>query len=146
MPDDNSRRMLMPAEVARITGVNRLTVAKWADQGALPSVRTKGGHRRYRASDVRAFLARPRPRPETPSRYAPRASARIRFGTKSAAALCGTPEAAPGTPGEAAVILGQNTAGGDIILAASSLEWLDDLESAIQAARARFVIAARDRA
>ena len=33
------------------------TVSRWATSGKLASIRTPGGHRRFRESDVRAFLA-----------------------------------------------------------------------------------------
>jgi excisionase family DNA binding protein len=37
--------------------VDRKTVTRWAADGKLPSIRTPGGHRRYKASDVRAIMA-----------------------------------------------------------------------------------------
>ena len=40
------------------------TVTRWAKSGKLTSVRTPGGHRRYRESEVRALLtATPEPEP-----------------------------------------------------------------------------------
>lgn len=36
--------------------VDPKTVGRWALSGLLPSVRTPGGHRRYREADVRALL------------------------------------------------------------------------------------------
>ena len=142
MPDDNTPVMLTPGEVALMARVDRKTVVRWAREGAIPSLSTPGGHYRFRAAAVHAFLARRRPR-TAPQRFAPEASARIRYGPRSAAALCKTPRL-PDTavPGAAAIILGVNAAGGMITLETASLEWLDDVESAIQAARARFVVAA----
>jgi excisionase family DNA binding protein len=50
-PDD----LLTPAEVAAIGRVDPKTVTRWAHSGRITSaVRTPGGHRRYRAADVRA--------------------------------------------------------------------------------------------
>ena len=49
-------RLLTSAEVASVFRVTRTTVASWARTGRLPSVRTPGGHRRYRESAVRALL------------------------------------------------------------------------------------------
>ena len=42
--------------------VDPKTVTRWAQAGKLASVRTLGGHRRYRAADVEALLAGERPR------------------------------------------------------------------------------------
>jgi excisionase family DNA binding protein len=50
-------RLLKAAEVARLFGVSGKTVMRWASGGRLPSVRTPGGRRRYRESDVRRLLA-----------------------------------------------------------------------------------------
>ncbi|WP_432112759.1 MerR family DNA-binding transcriptional regulator [Streptomyces sp. S1] len=44
--------LLHPEEVARVFGVSIRTVARWSDIGKLRSIRTAGGHRRYRQSDV----------------------------------------------------------------------------------------------
>jgi excisionase family DNA binding protein len=48
--------LLTPGEVGRLFRVNPRTVWRWANQGRIRSVRTPGGHRRYRAADVRALL------------------------------------------------------------------------------------------
>ena len=40
------------SETAKILGVHPSTVRNWADQGQLPVYRTKGGHRRFRRSEV----------------------------------------------------------------------------------------------
>jgi excisionase family DNA binding protein len=42
--------------VANRFGVSRQTVRDWAEKGLLPSFRTPGGQRRFRAEDVDAFL------------------------------------------------------------------------------------------
>jgi excisionase family DNA binding protein len=48
--------LLTPREVAKLLGVRASTVASWARIGALkPAMRTVGGHRRYRRTDVDAF-------------------------------------------------------------------------------------------
>jgi excisionase family DNA binding protein len=54
-------KMLTPGEVAALIGVNPKTVSRWAKAGKLPSVRTLGGHRRYREDDVRAAIRPDRP-------------------------------------------------------------------------------------
>jgi excisionase family DNA binding protein len=38
--------------------VDAKTVARWAEDGKLSSIRTLGGHRRYIASEVHALLRR----------------------------------------------------------------------------------------
>lgn len=62
--------LLTPAEVARIFRVDPKTVTRWADSGKLHSIRTIGGHRRYRLEDLlphlRPLLAGARLRPERP--------------------------------------------------------------------------------
>jgi excisionase family DNA binding protein len=48
--------LLTPAEVAAMFRVDPKTVTRWAKAGKLTSIRTLGGHRRYRESEVRALL------------------------------------------------------------------------------------------
>jgi excisionase family DNA binding protein len=48
--------LLTPAEVAALFRVDPKTVTRWAKAGKLSSIRTLGGHRRYRAEEVRKFL------------------------------------------------------------------------------------------
>jgi excisionase family DNA binding protein len=52
---------LTPTEVADRLLVARVTVRLWASKGLLPSVTTLGGHRRFLARDVDAFVARHQP-------------------------------------------------------------------------------------
>ena len=54
VPD--AERLLTPAEVAAMFRVDPKTVTRWARDGRLTSVRTLGGHRRYRESEVLALL------------------------------------------------------------------------------------------
>jgi excisionase family DNA binding protein len=49
--------LLTPSEVAQLFRVNPKTVTRWARAGKITAVRTLGGHRRFRAAEVRAFLA-----------------------------------------------------------------------------------------
>lgn len=49
-------RLLTPREVAALFRVKGRTVTRWAKEGRLASVRTLGGHRRFRESDVRKLL------------------------------------------------------------------------------------------
>ena len=49
--------LLTPGEVAVLFRVDPKTVTRWAKAGKLTSIRTLGGHRRYRESEVRALLA-----------------------------------------------------------------------------------------
>ena len=52
----DTEELLTPAEVAALFRVDPKTVTRWAKAGKLTSIRTLGGHRRYRASEVRALL------------------------------------------------------------------------------------------
>lgn len=45
-------RLMTGEDVAVVFGVTTKTVTRWAKAGKLPSTRTLGGHRRYRAGDV----------------------------------------------------------------------------------------------
>ena len=49
-------RLMGPAEVAARFSVDPKTVTRWAKAGKIASVRTLGGHRRYRETDVLALL------------------------------------------------------------------------------------------
>jgi len=49
--------LLTPAEVAAMFRVDPKTVTRWAKAGKLTSIRTLGGHRRYRETEVRDLLA-----------------------------------------------------------------------------------------
>ncbi len=51
-----SEVLLTPAEVASLFRVDPKTVTRWAKAGKLSSIRTLGGHRRYKESEVRALL------------------------------------------------------------------------------------------
>jgi excisionase family DNA binding protein len=54
---------MTPAEVAAMFRVDPKTVTRWAKAGKLSSIRTLGGHRRYRESEVRALLTGQVPAP-----------------------------------------------------------------------------------
>jgi excisionase family DNA binding protein len=48
--------LLTPAEVAAMFRVDAKTVTRWANDGRIGSIKTLGGHRRYRAAEIRALL------------------------------------------------------------------------------------------
>jgi excisionase family DNA binding protein len=48
--------LLTPAEVAKLFRVDPKTVTRWAKAGKITAIRTLGGHRRYRQSEVQALL------------------------------------------------------------------------------------------
>jgi excisionase family DNA binding protein len=52
---------MTPREVAALFGVNVSTLGVWARADELPSVRTPGGHRRYRSDDVKKLLSNRQP-------------------------------------------------------------------------------------
>ena len=49
-------KLLTPAEVAAMFRVDPKTVTRWAKAGKLSSIRTLGGHRRYRESEIQGLL------------------------------------------------------------------------------------------
>ncbi len=51
--------LLTPSEVAVMFRVNPKTVTRWARAGKISALRTLGGHRRFRASEIRRFLSEP---------------------------------------------------------------------------------------
>lgn len=53
---DNYDKLLTPGEVAQRFRVDPKTVTRWAAAGKLSSIRTPGGHRRFRESQVKALL------------------------------------------------------------------------------------------
>ena len=53
----NAERLLTPGEVAALFRVDTKTVTRWASAGRIGSIRTPGGHRRFRESEVREMLA-----------------------------------------------------------------------------------------
>jgi excisionase family DNA binding protein len=48
--------LLTPGEVAVMFRVNPKTVTRWARAGKISVVRTLGGHRRFRASEIERFI------------------------------------------------------------------------------------------
>jgi excisionase family DNA binding protein len=54
--DGSNERLLTPGEVAALFRVDPKTVTRWAASGRISSIRTPGGHRRFRESEVRALL------------------------------------------------------------------------------------------
>ena len=48
--------LLTPSEVAQMFRVDPKTVTRWAKAGKLTAIKTLGGHRRYRESEVKALL------------------------------------------------------------------------------------------
>jgi excisionase family DNA binding protein len=48
--------LLTPAEVAALFRVNPKTVTRWARAGKITAIRTLGGHRRFRASEVQRCI------------------------------------------------------------------------------------------
>lgn len=50
--------LLTPSEVAALFRVDPKTVTRWAKAGKLTPIRTLGGHRRYRKSEVQLLLGK----------------------------------------------------------------------------------------
>jgi excisionase family DNA binding protein len=55
-PDWIDEQLLRPGQVAALFQVSRRTVSDWARAGKLDAIITPGGHRRFRAGQVRALL------------------------------------------------------------------------------------------
>ena len=64
-------RLLTPGEVATLFRVDPKTVTRWAAAGRISSIRTPGGHRRFRESEVRALLEGGRTIAEIPTQPQP---------------------------------------------------------------------------
>jgi excisionase family DNA binding protein len=56
MEAHDDETLLTPSEVAAMFRVNPKTVTRWARAGKISAIRTLGGHRRFRASEIRSFL------------------------------------------------------------------------------------------
>jgi excisionase family DNA binding protein len=56
VPDVSRNEWLSLGDVAELLGVHPSTVRSWSDQGILPVHRTKGGHRRYRRSELDLWI------------------------------------------------------------------------------------------
>jgi excisionase family DNA binding protein len=59
LPNDDfeaPEALLTPSEVAALFRVNPKTVTRWARAGKLTAIRTLGGHRRFRVSEIRRCL------------------------------------------------------------------------------------------
>ncbi|MGI9120709.1 MAG: BldC family transcriptional regulator [Acidimicrobiales bacterium] len=48
--------LLTPSEVAQMFRVNPKTVTRWARAGKISAIRTLGGHRRFRSSEIERCL------------------------------------------------------------------------------------------
>ena len=52
----NESRWLSLSEASKLLGVHYSTLRRWADAGSVPCFRTPGGHRRFRAADLVAWV------------------------------------------------------------------------------------------
>jgi excisionase family DNA binding protein len=58
---DEPSEWLTLGRAAEYLGVAQSTIRKWCDAGRVPAFTTPGGHRRFRRSDLDAFLEQSRP-------------------------------------------------------------------------------------
>lgn len=87
--------VLSTRQVAQLLGVGEATVKRWADAEEIGCFRTPGGHRKFRLSDVAAFV---RSRQFGPTARLPGLNAEVPVGPAAAAAfekaaLAGNPDA-----------------------------------------------------
>jgi excisionase family DNA binding protein len=61
MAHKDESEWLTLGQAARFLGVAQSTIRKWSDNGRVPAFYTPGGHRRYRRTDLEAFLDRSGP-------------------------------------------------------------------------------------
>jgi excisionase family DNA binding protein len=52
----SATELLTPGQVAELFNVNPKTVTRWARAGKITAIRTLGGHRRFKAEEIHAFL------------------------------------------------------------------------------------------
>jgi excisionase family DNA binding protein len=52
----DQEKLLTPSEVASLFRVDPKTVTRWAKAGKLTAIKTLGGHRRYKESEVQVIL------------------------------------------------------------------------------------------
>lgn len=57
LESNEPEELLTPAEVAAMFRVNPKTVTRWARAGRISHIKTLGGHRRFRATEIRRLLA-----------------------------------------------------------------------------------------
>ena len=136
MTNDNRtdpERLMTRAEAAAAFRVHPDTITRWANTGELTSIRTPGGHRRYRQDKIRKHLYAPEPAAVHPPsrRDSAAASAVLHIGSSSFGIRL-----TPVADARGVIILGSSSTGAPITLTAGSGEWLADLEEAIQGARA----------
>ncbi|MDY5584745.1 MAG: BldC family transcriptional regulator [Arcanobacterium sp.] len=54
--EEKLSELMTPSEVAELFRVDPKTVARWANDGKIPTLRTLGGHRRFRRADIEKLL------------------------------------------------------------------------------------------
>ena len=52
-----TEELLTPSEVAAMFRVNPKTVTRWARAGRISYIKTLGGHRRFKASEIQRLLS-----------------------------------------------------------------------------------------
>jgi len=54
--EDSVEKFINIGQVSKIIGVNVQTVRRWDKENKIRSIRTPGGHRRYRLSDIEKLI------------------------------------------------------------------------------------------
>jgi excisionase family DNA binding protein len=63
----HAKEWLSLTETSELLGVHPTTVRRWADAGEIPCFRTPGGHRRFRTTELAAWMERSKEVPALPS-------------------------------------------------------------------------------
>ena len=129
---------LTAGDVTRLFNVDPKTVTRWHNRGIIRAIRTPGGHRRFPWAQFPPLLAPDEPG-TAPAADAPAA---LRLGSQYPIPLLMSPVAVPVTEaGRVTLILGYS-GGKPVTVDVTRLGWLDDLDDAIQTARAAGVVEA----
>ena len=56
LTSEDEQKWLSLTQASELLGVHPTTLRRWADGGEVPHVRTPGGHRRFRATDLAAWM------------------------------------------------------------------------------------------
>ena len=53
---EENEKLITPATAAKMLGVTVMTIRNWENDGKLKAIKTFGGHRRFRLSDIKKLI------------------------------------------------------------------------------------------